>query len=194
MGGLVGNSAPAPELRWHRAMRAAYRARVAEDRGDHPHHTRPDLRPGRAGARAQPGRSDRRGKPLRRSSLQRQPSGGVLPARRGPAALHPARGRDRARDAPHLQELDAPAAACARSAPPTRRAFAPRLGGARAQLGLRAVNDLVREHNEWYPVERDLPMDPRTATTCPSTAASYRRDELDAAWALRQVPARRHER
>src|SRR5690242_2332106 len=24
------------------------------------------------------------------------------------------------------------------------------------------VNHLIREHNEWYPVERDLPMNPRT--------------------------------
>src|SRR3954453_11439934 len=30
-----------------------------------------------------------------------------------------------------------------------------------------AVNELIREHNEWYPVERDLPMNPRTKDYVP---------------------------
>ncbi len=51
------------------------------------------------------------------------------------------------------------------------------------------VNDLVRQHNQWYPVERDLPMNPRTGEYLPVMGRSYRRSELDAAWVLREFPA-----
>jgi hypothetical protein len=51
------------------------------------------------------------------------------------------------------------------------------------------VNELVRQHNDWYPVERQLPMDPRTGDYVLIAGRSYRRDELDAAWALEQFPA-----
>ena len=51
------------------------------------------------------------------------------------------------------------------------------------------VNELVRVHNEWYPVERDLPINPRTGEYVLITGRSYRRDELDAAWVLREFPA-----
>jgi hypothetical protein len=51
------------------------------------------------------------------------------------------------------------------------------------------VNQLVREHNEWYPIERDLPMDPRTRDYVPIAGRSYRREELTPEWALAQFPA-----
>jgi hypothetical protein len=51
------------------------------------------------------------------------------------------------------------------------------------------VNELIRQHNEWYPVERQLPMDPRTGDYVLIAGRPYRRDELDAAWALAQFPA-----
>ena len=51
------------------------------------------------------------------------------------------------------------------------------------------VNELVRVHNEWYPVERDLPVNPRTGEYVLITGRSYRREELDAAWVLREFPA-----
>lgn len=51
------------------------------------------------------------------------------------------------------------------------------------------VNELIRVHNEWYPVERDLPINPRTGEPVLITGRSYRRDELDAAWVLSQFPA-----
>jgi hypothetical protein len=50
------------------------------------------------------------------------------------------------------------------------------------------LNDLIRTHNEWYPVERDLPMDLRTRDYVPVNGRSYRRPELDAAWILEQFP------
>jgi hypothetical protein len=50
------------------------------------------------------------------------------------------------------------------------------------------VNELVRVHNEWYPIERDLPINPRTGEYVLVTGRSYRREELDAAWILAQFP------
>ena len=51
------------------------------------------------------------------------------------------------------------------------------------------VNLLIEQHNEWFPVERDLPMDPRTGDYVLIHGRSYRRDPLDADWVLRQFPA-----
>ena len=51
------------------------------------------------------------------------------------------------------------------------------------------VNELVRQHNAWYPVERDLPMDPRTGDYVLVSGRPYKRAELDAAWALAELRA-----
>jgi hypothetical protein len=48
------------------------------------------------------------------------------------------------------------------------------------------LNELIRMHNEWYPVERDLPMDLRTRDYVLVNGRSYRRRELDAEWILEQ--------
>ena len=53
------------------------------------------------------------------------------------------------------------------------------------------VNLLIREHNEWYPVERDLPMNPRTKDYVLVNGRSYRREELGPRWVLERFPARR---
>src|SRR3954462_5232709 len=50
------------------------------------------------------------------------------------------------------------------------------------------VNDLVRDHNEWYPVERQLPVDPRTGEYVLIAGRPYTREELPDAWALAQFP------
>ena len=50
------------------------------------------------------------------------------------------------------------------------------------------LNELIRTHNEWYPVERDLPMDLRTRDYVLINGRSYRRRELDADWILEQFP------
>ena len=51
------------------------------------------------------------------------------------------------------------------------------------------VNELIERHNRWYPVEANLPMDPRTRDFVPIGGASYRREHLDAAWVLDHFPA-----
>jgi hypothetical protein len=50
------------------------------------------------------------------------------------------------------------------------------------------LNRLIDEHNEWYPIEASLPMDPRTRDYQRIRGRSYRRDPLDAAWILREYP------
>ena len=51
------------------------------------------------------------------------------------------------------------------------------------------VNQLIEEHNEWYPIESQLPMDPRTRDYQRIRGRSYRREPLDAEWVLRRFPA-----
>jgi hypothetical protein len=51
------------------------------------------------------------------------------------------------------------------------------------------LNDLIRTHNEWYPVERDLPMDLRTRDYVLINGRSYRRRELGPDWVLEHFPA-----
>ena len=51
------------------------------------------------------------------------------------------------------------------------------------------LNELIRQHNEWFPIERRLPVDPRTGEYQPINGRSYRRPVLDAAWALDRFPA-----
>jgi hypothetical protein len=52
-----------------------------------------------------------------------------------------------------------------------------------------ALNELIRTHNEWYPVERDLPMDLRTRDYVLINGRSYRRRELGVEWVLEEFPA-----
>ena len=51
------------------------------------------------------------------------------------------------------------------------------------------LNELIAVHNEWYPVERDLPMNPRTRDYVLVNGRPYRRDELGPAWVLDRFPA-----
>lgn len=52
-----------------------------------------------------------------------------------------------------------------------------------------ALNELIDQHNAWYPVERDLPMDPRTGQYVLVRGRSYRRERVDPAWILARFPA-----
>jgi hypothetical protein len=52
------------------------------------------------------------------------------------------------------------------------------------------LNELIRTHNEWYPVERDLPMDIHTRDYVLINGRSYRRAELGPEWVLQHFPAR----
>jgi hypothetical protein len=51
-----------------------------------------------------------------------------------------------------------------------------------------ALNELIGQHNEWYPIERDLPMDLRTRDYVLINGRSYRREPLSAEWVLEQFP------
>ena len=52
------------------------------------------------------------------------------------------------------------------------------------------LNELIAQHNEWYPVERQLPMDPRTRDYIRVGGRSYRRPVLGPDWVLEHFPAR----
>jgi hypothetical protein len=52
------------------------------------------------------------------------------------------------------------------------------------------LNELIAQHNEWYPVERQLPMDPRTRDYVRIGGRSYRRPVLGPDWVLEHFPAR----
>lgn len=70
-----------------------------------------------------------------------------------------------------------------------RELFAKRWRARARRWSFEHLNDLIREHNEWYPVERNLPMDPRTRDYVRIRGRSYRRDELGPDWVLEQFPA-----
>ena len=53
-----------------------------------------------------------------------------------------------------------------------------------------ALNDLIRVHNEWYPIERDLAMDPRTGDYVLVHGRSYKRELVGPTWVLAQFPPR----
>jgi hypothetical protein len=50
------------------------------------------------------------------------------------------------------------------------------------------VNDLIDRHNRWYPLESQLPMDPKTGDFVKVDGKPYRRRPLDAAWVLERFP------
>ena len=50
------------------------------------------------------------------------------------------------------------------------------------------VNELIREHNQWYPIETGLPMDPRTGDYVRRRGRSYRRAEVGPEWVLERFP------
>src|SRR3954453_19663677 len=51
------------------------------------------------------------------------------------------------------------------------------------------LNLLIEQHNEWYPIERNLAMDPRTKDYVRVHGRSYRREALTPAWVLEEFPA-----
>lgn len=51
------------------------------------------------------------------------------------------------------------------------------------------LNQLIEQHNEWYPIERDLAVNPRTGEYVPVAGRSYRRPVLGPEWVLEHFPA-----
>ena len=52
-----------------------------------------------------------------------------------------------------------------------------------------ALNELIRQHNEWFPIERQLPIDIRTRDYVKIQGRSYRRPLLGPDWVLEKFPA-----
>ena len=52
----------------------------------------------------------------------------------------------------------------------------------------REVNTLIGQHNDWFPIERDLAMDPRTKDYVKIRGKSYRREPLGPDWILAEFP------
>jgi hypothetical protein len=50
------------------------------------------------------------------------------------------------------------------------------------------LNVLIEQHNAWYPIERDLPLNPRTGDYVRVGGRSYRRPPLGEQWVLEQFP------
>ena len=53
------------------------------------------------------------------------------------------------------------------------------------------INELIDEHNQWYPAERRLPLNPRTGDYLTIGNRDWRRRRLDASWILEQFPLER---
>jgi hypothetical protein len=51
------------------------------------------------------------------------------------------------------------------------------------------INQLIEEHNDWYPIESGLPLDPRTRDYVRIRGRSYRRTPLSPEWVLEHFPA-----
>jgi hypothetical protein len=67
-------------------------------------------------------------------------------------------------------------------------AFARRWRATAERWSFGTLNDLIEQHNEWYPIERDLPMDLRTRDYVLINGRSFRRSLLDPAWILQRFP------
>jgi hypothetical protein len=67
-------------------------------------------------------------------------------------------------------------------------AFARRWRALAERWNFYEVNDLIDRHNRWYPLESQLPMDPRTGDFVKVDGKPYRRKPLDAAWVLERFP------
>jgi hypothetical protein len=60
---------------------------------------------------------------------------------------------------------------------------------ARAWTFPESLTELIDQHNEWYPIERQLPVDIRTRDYVKIHGRSYRRPKLGPAWVLERFPA-----
>ena len=70
-----------------------------------------------------------------------------------------------------------------------RREFARRWRELARTWSFADLNELIEQHNEWFPIERQLPMDLRTRDYVLIHGRSYRLEPLDADWVLERFPA-----
>jgi hypothetical protein len=69
-----------------------------------------------------------------------------------------------------------------------REAFARRWRERAGRWPFEHINQLIHEHNEWYPIESGLPLNPRTGDYVMLRGRSYRREPLGPEWVLEQFP------
>ena len=67
-------------------------------------------------------------------------------------------------------------------------AFEGRWRALAARWSFDRVNELIEQHNEYYPIERSLPIDLRTGEYLTISGRSHRREPLDGEWILEQFP------
>ena len=89
----------------------------------------------------------------------------------------------------HEQALGERRAELARTLPPG--AFTEAWRAVAAAWDFTDVNRLIDQHNRWYPIEAQLPMDPRTGDYSLVGGRPYTRRPLDADWVLDRYPAER---
>lgn len=131
------------------------------------------------------------GRPLPQASIERERSiEGYLLGQEPPAWMRRARSIERLTRAHERALADARVELRERHAGDPA-GFAAAWEALAGRWDFRDVNELVDAHNEWYPVERRLPMDPRTGEyVTVGGGRSYRRERLGPAWVLRRFPAR----
>ena len=129
------------------------------------------------------------GKPLPASSITRERTiEGYLLGQEPPAWMRRAREIER-QTRRHEAALAAEHAALRERHGGDAAGFAAAWRTTAERWDFRELNDLVDRHNEWYPVERRLPVDPRTGEyVTVGGGRSYRRERLGAAWVLRRFP------
>ena len=70
--------------------------------------------------------------------------------------------------------------------------FSRRWRSAARRFAFDEINDLIDRHNRWYPIESNLPMDPRTGDYALVNGRDFRRAPLDVDWILeRYAPSLR---
>jgi hypothetical protein len=127
-----------------------------------------------------------RGKPLpQRLRLARETIERYLAAAGGPFSYMRRLRRIEDEIGRHERELAEEWLALAAEAP---RDFADRWRRAVAAHDFGGVNELIEKHNRHYPVEANLPMDPRSGDYALVRGRSYRLEPLDAGWALDKFP------
>jgi hypothetical protein len=89
----------------------------------------------------------------------------------------------------HVRRLRASYERVAEECGEDRERFARRWQAVAHRWRFDELNDLIRDHNEWYPVESGLPLDPRTRDYVRMRGRSYRRAELGPQWVLDRFPA-----
>jgi hypothetical protein len=69
------------------------------------------------------------------------------------------------------------------------RAFAARWHATAHAWPFGGLNELIEQHNEWYPIERNLAVNPRTGEYVRLAGRPYTRPVLGPEWVLEQFPA-----